>query len=186
MLAFLGKSLVGQIAAPIAALLLIVCVYQYAQINGLPIFGGGLRAEIADLKAANAQAVIDAVTAARADQIARDKITQDIAVKAAEAIQKTITVTRTIIREVPRNVTPEIDRSFPVPLGFVRVHDAAASGNPVDAVSIAPGQPNDAASDVAMSEVAGVSAGNFGACHANAEQLKALQAWIVQQQAKQP
>jgi hypothetical protein len=46
------------------------------------------------------------------------------------AAERVRTVYRTIERKVPTHVTAEIDARFPVPVGFVRVHDAAALGLP--------------------------------------------------------
>ena len=87
------------------------------------------------------------------------------------------TVYRTIEREVPTHVTAEIDDRFPVPVGFVRVHDAAALGLPVADVHDPAGRPDDAAADVAASEAATVIAGNYAACADTAERLRSLQAW---------
>lgn len=81
----------------------------------------------------------------------------------------------TIIKEVPVYVSAAADRACVVPVGFVRLHDAAAGGLP------APGSagPADAApSGVALSAVTGTVAGNYTACNANAEQLSNLQAYL--------
>jgi hypothetical protein len=55
--------------------------------------------------------------------------------------------------------------------------DAAASGASLDAVraAIAPGQPDDAASGIALSEIATVLAIDFGIARQNASQLEYLQ-----------
>lgn len=81
-------------------------------------------------------------------------------------------------REIPAYVTPEMDLHFPLSVGFVRVHDAAVAGVPLE-----PAGPLDAtASPVAASTAAGVIAGNVGVCRETAEQLTALQDWIHGQQ----
>ena len=75
-----------------------------------------------------------------------------------------------IQREAPRYVTSGTDAAFPLPLGFVRLHDAAAA-------AVLPGPPGPAdaqASGVAASDAAVVIAGNYGTCHAIREQLNAL------------
>ena len=75
-----------------------------------------------------------------------------------------------IQREAPRYVTPSINAAFPLPVGFVRLHDAAAA-------AILPGPPGAAdaqASTVTASGAAVVIAGNYGTCHAIREQLNAL------------
>jgi hypothetical protein len=90
-------------------------------------------------------------------------------------------VTKTIIREVPTYVTPAADARCVVPTGFVRLHDAAASGVPP--VPAGPGDPDDAASGVELSAVASTVAENYGVAHMNAERLTALQGWLKQQAA---
>jgi hypothetical protein len=82
----------------------------------------------------------------------------------------------TIRKEIPRHVTPEVDRAFPLSVGFVRVLDAAAAGVPIAEDS----QRLDAqASTVAPSDAASVVAGNYGSCLENAATLEAVQAWAV-------
>ncbi|MBU9490289.1 hypothetical protein [Burkholderia multivorans] len=80
----------------------------------------------------------------------------------------------TIIKEVPVYVDREADRACVVPLGFVRVHDAAAANVPVGH----PGSTDAAAAGVALSAVAATVADNYTTCHENAEQLIALQARV--------
>lgn len=102
---------------------------------------------------------------------------------AAERIR---TVYRTIEREIPAHVTAETDARFPVPVGFVRVHDAAALGLPVADVHDPAGRADDAASELASSEAARVIAWNYEACADNAEQVRGWQAWWRWQAAAQP
>ncbi|WP_412023363.1 hypothetical protein [Burkholderia cepacia] len=80
----------------------------------------------------------------------------------------------TIIKEVPVYVDREADRACVVPVGFVRVHDAAVANMPVGD----PGSADAASSSVALSAVAATVAGNYTTCHENAEQLIALQARV--------
>ncbi len=83
----------------------------------------------------------------------------------------------TITKEVPVYVTAQADAACPVPVGFVRIHDAAAQG--ADLAGSA-GDPDAPAAGVALSTVADTVAGNYTACHANAEQVVALQDYIVE------
>lgn len=78
----------------------------------------------------------------------------------------------TIIREVPRYVPVEADAACTVPAGFVRLHDAAATGAVLDPN---PRDPDAAPSDVPLSAVAGTVADNYTTGHANAATLKTLQ-----------
>ncbi|MDP9583561.1 UNVERIFIED_ORG: hypothetical protein J2791_002873 [Burkholderia contaminans] len=80
----------------------------------------------------------------------------------------------TIIKEVPVYVDREADRACVVPVGFVRVHDGAATNVPVGDPRSADAAP----SGIALSVVAATVAGNYTTCHENAEQLTALQARV--------
>lgn len=85
------------------------------------------------------------------------------------------TVYRTLIREVPHVVTPEVDRAYPLSVGWVRLHDAGALGLP-----IAPdptGRPDDAASDTAGSDAIGVVLENYERCHQYRADILAWQSW---------
>ena len=80
----------------------------------------------------------------------------------------------TIIKEVPVYVPVQADAACTINRGFVRVHDAAAAGELPE-----PARDADAApAGIALSAVAGTVAANYQICHENAEQLRALQAWV--------
>ncbi len=81
----------------------------------------------------------------------------------------------TITKEVPIYVTAKADAACSVPVGFVRVHDAAALGTDLAGAA---GDPDAPAPGVALSAVADTVAGNYTTCHANAEQLIALQDYL--------
>ena len=91
--------------------------------------------------------------------------------------------TMTLQQEIPRYVTPDTDRAFPLPVGFVRVHDAAAAGVPL---LPAAGDSDAAPSGVAASAALGVIAGNYGVCHEATEQLNALQDWVKAHESPAP
>lgn len=80
----------------------------------------------------------------------------------------------TITREVPVYVTAQADHRCVVPLGFARVHNAAAQG--IDLPRPA-GSADAAPSGIALSAVAGTVVDNYTTCHANAAQLSTLQEW---------
>ena len=81
---------------------------------------------------------------------------------------------KTIIQEVPVYVPVQADAACSINRGFVRLHDAAAAGELPE-----PARDADAASaGIALSAVAGTVAANYQTCHENAEQLRALQAWV--------
>lgn len=81
----------------------------------------------------------------------------------------------TIVKEVPVYVSKAADAACPVPAGFVRLHDAASGNLPAPEPA---GAADEAASGVALSAVAATVGENYTDCHANAEQLKQLQAWV--------
>jgi hypothetical protein len=96
-------------------------------------------------------------------------------------------VTQTIVKKVPVYVTKNANTRCVIPVGFVRLHDAAAGGVPL--IPGSAGQPDaaatnpDAASGNSLSDVASTVTNNYGTCHQIAQQLIDLQAWVSQQQA---
>ncbi len=80
----------------------------------------------------------------------------------------------TIIKEVPVYVPVQADAACTINRGFVRLHDAAVAGELPEPARDA----DAAAAGIALSAVAGTVAANYQTCHENAEQLRALQAWI--------
>ena len=85
----------------------------------------------------------------------------------------------TIIKEVPVYVPVQADAACNINRGFVRLHDAAAAGDLPE-----PARDADAtAAGIALSAVAGTVAANYQTCHENAEQLRALQAWVKEMKA---
>ncbi|QRQ88513.1 hypothetical protein [Cupriavidus oxalaticus] len=81
----------------------------------------------------------------------------------------------TIIKEVPRYVTVQADAACTVPVGFVRLHDAAATGDVLDSD---PGDSDAAPSGVALSAVGSTVAANYTVNNETAQQLSALQATL--------
>ncbi|MFO1180672.1 hypothetical protein [Ottowia sp.] len=80
----------------------------------------------------------------------------------------------TIIKEVPVYVLVQADAACTINRGFVRLHDTAAAGELPELARDADAAP----AGIALSAVAGTVAANYQICHENAEQLKALQAWV--------
>ena len=144
---------------------------------------------------AKADTAGDRIAAAEAQRVAiasaltRERAQADtttVVERAAVAEQVRIrTVTETIIKEVPVYVTAETDARFALPVGLVRVHDAAATGRPL---SESAGEPDDAtrnaeASSAAPSALAAVIAENYGVCLADQSRFASLQDWVRRQQA---
>ncbi|KLC59416.1 signal peptide protein, partial [Xanthomonas perforans] len=72
-------------------------------------------------------------------------------------------------------ITGTDDGGRSIPAGFVRLHDAAATGNPAGPPA---GDPDAPAAGITLSAIAGTVADNYTSCHATAAQLSALQDWI--------
>ena len=81
--------------------------------------------------------------------------------------------------KVPFYVTKEADAACPVPWGFVRLWDAFTTGSELDTVRarIAPGQPDDARSDVTLSEIVALYGTAAERAHQNASQLNHVTAF---------
>jgi hypothetical protein len=111
------------------------------------------------------------------------QVSTAVAVKQQAQQDHIVYLTRTIIKEAPNVITPEVDRTFPLSVGFVRLHDSSALGQDLSAVSGPSGLPDDAPSPVASSALATTIASNYGECHIDQSRLVALQDWISAQQA---
>lgn len=104
----------------------------------------------------------------------QDKVTERVVVQFRDRVQ--------VVREKGEEVIREVEKLVPVdscPLGggFRVLHDAAADG----ALPSTPDGAHGPAAPVEQAAAAEVVAGNYVACHLNAEQLKALQAWVQKQ-----
>ncbi len=152
---------------PALALLAALLVFQ-AQRN--QIIHADLRASQAKL--ATARADLRKATAAQA-------VTATVAADVERRQVVVRYVTRTLIEKVPVYVSPEVDRRYPLPVGLVRLHDAAARG---EAEIPGPaGEPDDAPSDVTPSALAQTLIGNYGDYYACREQVRGWIAWSEQQ-----
>ena len=90
--------------------------------------------------------------------------------------------TRVLIKEVPARVTPEADARCVVPVGFVSVFNDSATG----VVSAAPGNPDEPAAGIELSDVAVAVAENHDAYHKLAAQLEDLQVWVKEKLNENP
>lgn len=105
------------------------------------------------------------LAAARAKVAKREVRSETITTKARKDLAaergRIQTVTRTIVQKVPVYVTPAADDRCVVPLGFVRLHDAAASGSAAG-LSRTAGGPLDAPSGLPLSAVGATVVENYG------------------------
>jgi len=155
-------ALVGALAIAFAASVVTAKVYQ---------------GKIATIEAGFAKAEAAAAEQARVLQKAEDQVTLAAAVAEAQAQQKIVTVTNTIVREAPSHVPSST--KCPVTVGFVRVLNSTVfQGTGTTGPTYAPGQPDDACASVDPRTLAINIVGNYAAALANAEQLTALQKWV--------
>ena len=187
MIAAILSFLSSRLAAPLAwlAVLALGCglAWQSARIDGVPLLGGGLKAQIARLNGQIAARALQDAQAAAAAWAARQKAqdtAEAVAAAAARGAASTDNQIRTVIQKVPVYVSDDASRRCVVPWGAVRLLDAAASGaDPGDAAAhIAPGQPDDAASDVTLPEAVALLAADLGIARRNAGQLSGLEAAV--------
>lgn len=109
-----------------------------------------------------------------AGELAAKTGSERIVTQYVDRVQIVHAMGQAIFQKVPVYVPASADAACIVPVGFVRLHDAAAQ-------SVMPGSagPADAqASGLALSTVAGTVVDNYTTCHAIAEQLMALQDWV--------
>ena len=123
----------------------------------------------------DAEVVKQSLTAARVEK-AQAQATAQVVTEYVDRVKIVRQAGETIIKEVPVYVPAQADAACVVPRGFVRLHDAAAQG----VVPEPAGNSDAAPAGVALSAVAGTVAENYTACRANAEQLSALQSWILE------
>ena len=126
------------------------------------------RHQTTDLTSRLASAQADTIAALFAASVA--KVDVQVVTHYVDRVRVIHDTTQTLQREIPTYVTPATDRAFPLPVGFVRLHDAAATG-------VLPGSAGDTdatASDVTASQAADVIAANYGTCLEIREQLNAV------------
>jgi hypothetical protein len=125
--------------------------------------------------------------AAALDRVAkREKAADQIAADARSALSdrqvQIQTVTRTLIEKVPTYVTAKADAGCVLPVGFVRLHDAAASGSPAGLSGTSSGS-IDAPSGLALSAVAETVSVNYGEALQWRAEAQGWRDWYVREKA---
>lgn len=152
-----------------------------AVIVGALIFQGGVSAGVDREKAANAKRVASAMKAVRKVEAGAVAITAKTEAKTAERLVEIRTVTKTLTKEIPVYVSPEVDRSFLLPNGLVWMRDQAAAG--VSEVPAHPGELPDAASRVPASAFAETIVLDYGTALEWKEAALACRSWTIEQAA---
>jgi hypothetical protein len=130
--------------------------------------------ELADLRAADARAAQEV----KAHEKAAAAISQKAQAQVATERVRVQTVTRTLIQKVPVYVPAAADDRCVVPVGFVQLHDYAATG-----VSAPAGGPVEAASGVQLSAVLATVIANYGVAYDWKAEALGWRAWYVAQKA---
>ena len=87
--------------------------------------------------------------------------------------------TQVLYKEIHDAVSPASDRAFPLSVGWVRWHDAAARGVDLSVIARPAGQADDSASSVKPSDALAAIGANYGACRADDAELADWQAWYA-------
>lgn len=115
-----------------------------------------------------------AVTAAQVLQSQEDAAARAADIANASAQQQIISTSQLIVREIPNHVTAQ---SIPcMPLGLVRLLDAAALGVDPSSLPLAPGKSDASCAPIDADALAGSIISNYGIAWSNAKQLDALNA----------
>ena len=131
----------------------------------------GARSVQADWDAA---VVKESLTVARV-QVAQAQVTEHVVTQYVDRVRTVREAGETIVKEVPVYVPAQCDADGRLPAGWRVLHDAAASGQPADPARVADAQP------VAPDAAAATVARNYLTCRETAEQLTALQQWVIEQ-----
>jgi hypothetical protein len=111
-------------------------------------------------------------------EVASAEATTKVVTKYVETVKIVKEKGDVIIKEVPKYITKESDAKCPIPNAFVVLHDSASKNEVPDPTRLA----NEGTSATKLSTVTETVVGNYSICHQNAEQLKALQTWIKEQE----
>jgi hypothetical protein len=150
---------------------------------GLALWGvhhAGYRAGVKHEQDAQAEALAKAEKRVKEAEKKAATITTRVEVRHAAAVEKIRTVTQTLIKEVPYAVPSDPARAS-LSVGFVRLHDAAATGLP--GLPDPAGRADAEASGIGDADLARTLLGNYEACHVSAETVTAWQSWVVDQAA---
>lgn len=141
------------------------------------------RLQISDMEKLQALAIIIAQDKAAHQQEDADKITYAINTAAVEARARQLQQIIANLQKVAQYVSPETDRAFPLPCGFLRLHDAAANGIDAAAVSLPTGKADTDKCDVKASAAAGIIQDNYGLALGWKAERDSWWQWYVKQKA---
>jgi hypothetical protein len=158
-----------------------------AGVAAAAVFGAGIwwttatyyRLQIADGEKLQQAKIIIAQDEAAHRQAAADKITHDADVANAVAHQQIKTIP--ITQQVPVYVTRETDDRFPLPCGFVRLHNAYAGNTSPAAVPLPAGATDADKCAVTASAAVAIIGANYGLALGWKSDLEAWVKWYAEQ-----
>ena len=106
------------------------------------------------------------------------QVTEKIVIQYKEKIKVVKEKGDVIIKKVPEYITKESDNNCTIPKSFVVLHDSAAKNEVPDSARAV----DETTSGTKLSDVARTVTLNYNNYHQLAEQLKALQDWVKQQE----
>lgn len=143
------------------------------------IYRAGISHGVGQERAVNAKLL--AAAEARALKVARasDKISADARDRHAADAAQIAELSAQLQQKVTTYVSPASDRRCTIPVGYVRLRDAAGAG--VDPVPAASGGSVDADSGLVLSDLARNDVTNAAAFHTAVAEVKAWRGWYVAQ-----
>jgi hypothetical protein len=111
-------------------------------------------------------------------EVASAEATTKVVTKYIETVKIVKEKGDVIIKEVPKYITKESDAKCTLPNSYIVLHDSASKNEVPDPARVA----DETASGVKLSTATETVVGNYSICHQNAEQLKALQEWVKEQE----
>lgn len=166
-----AKSPLGRwVLAGLAIVLLLFAVHDH-----------GFKAGVAHEKAAEARRL----DRARKDVARREakavKITDTIRAEHGREVVRIQTRTVTLIKEVPTYVSPAADTRCVIPVGFVRLYDAAVRSSELPAAA---GGPLDAPSGIELSGLLATDVENFGIAYQWRAEAMTWRRWYAEHKAE--
>ncbi|MGH8076838.1 MAG: hypothetical protein ACREPE_05870 [Lysobacter sp.] len=148
----------------ILMLLLICAIGGYVVVQNARVNSAEKRAHRAEGKSSRLQAELD-----------ESRLNVRVVTRYVDRVRVVRERSASLTKEIPVYVTALADARCNVPVGFVRVHDAAAQNLPLDRPT---GDPDAPAAGVTLSAVADTVARNYGACFETREQVIGLQEYV--------
>ena len=141
-------------------------------VGGVYLYGGYGNEMLWRERAAALQAEIDRKNSDS------EKVTEKIVTEYVEKIKVVKEKGNVIVKEVPKYITKESDDKCTIPKSFIVLHNGASRNEVPDTA----GGIDETASAVKLSRVLETTIGNYTIYYETAEQLKALQDWVRQQE----